>query len=67
MSKRRNLLGTYKKIEIDHKNIELLKRFISPTGRIKPRRYTGVTAIQQRQLAQAVKRARHLALLPFTK
>lgn len=63
---RKNLLGTFQNVEIDHKNVELLRRFITPTNRIKSRRQTGVTAVQQRTLAQAIKRARHLALLPFT-
>lgn len=63
---RKNLLGTFQNVEIDHKNVELLRRFITPTNRIKARRQTGVTAVQQRTLEQAIKRARHLALLPFT-
>jgi small subunit ribosomal protein S18 len=63
---RKNLLGTFQNVEIDHKNVELLRDFLTPTNRIKARRQTGVTAVQQRTLAQAIKRARHLALLPFT-
>lgn len=63
---RKNLLGTFQNVEIDHKNLDLLKKFISPTGRIKSRRLTGVTAAQQREIAKAIKRARHLALLSFT-
>ena len=56
------------KIEkIDYKNVELLKPFISERGRIIPRRISGVCSKHQRQLARAVKRARHLALLPFVK
>ncbi|SNR82487.1 30S ribosomal protein S18 [Desulfurobacterium atlanticum] len=56
------------KIEkIDYKNVELLKPFISERGRIIPRRISGVCSKHQRQLAKAVKRARHLALLPFVK
>lgn len=63
--RKKNLLGTYQNLEIDHKNVALLKKFLTPTGRIKPRRYTGITAVQQRALARSIKRARHLALLPF--
>lgn len=49
----------------DYKDIDTLKRYISESGRIKPRRQTGNCARCQRQLAREVKRARHLALLPF--
>jgi small subunit ribosomal protein S18 len=49
----------------DYKDVELLKRHISESGRIKPRRQTGNCARCQRQLAREIKRARHLALLPF--
>ena len=50
---------------VDYKNIRLLQRFISERGRILPARITSVSAKMQRQLKQAVKRARNLALLPF--
>jgi small subunit ribosomal protein S18 len=50
---------------IDYKDIKLLQRFVSPQGRILPRRLTRLTKIQQTELTSAVKRARHLALLPF--
>jgi small subunit ribosomal protein S18 len=50
---------------IDYKDIDLLRKFISEQGKILPRRVTGLTAKQQRQLTRAVKRARILALLPF--
>mgnify|MGYP001159371029 CR=1 FL=1 len=50
---------------IDYKNTELLLRFLNEQGKILPRRITGITAKQQRQLARAIKRARHLALIPF--
>jgi small subunit ribosomal protein S18 len=46
-------------------DVDLLRLFISPTGRIRPRRFTGLTAKQQRKLAQAVKISRQLALLPY--
>ena len=51
--------------KIDYKDIKLLQRFISERGKIVPRRITAVTAKEQRQLAQAIKRARELALLPY--
>ena len=50
---------------IDYKDIETLKRFITERGKILPRRITGVSAHFQRKLAVAIKRARHMALLPF--
>ena len=49
----------------DYKDVETLQRFITETGKIRPRRQTGNCARCQRQLAREVKRARHLALLPF--
>ncbi len=52
--------------EVDYKDIELLKTFISETGKIIPCRITGTKAKYQRQLAKAVKRARYLALIPYT-
>ena len=52
---------------IDYKDIELLRRFVSERGKISPRRNTGTCPKMQRALAVAVKRARHLALLPFVK
>lgn len=52
---------------IDYKDIDLLRRFVTERGKIAPRRNTGTTARYQRMLAVAVKRARHLALLPFVR
>ncbi|MFT4633833.1 MAG: small subunit ribosomal protein S18 [Cyclobacteriaceae bacterium] len=52
--------------EIDYKDIEVLKQYVSETGKIVPSRITGTKARYQRQLAKAVKRARYLALIPFT-
>ena len=52
--------------EIDYKDIEMLKQYVSETGKIVPSRITGTKARYQRQLAKAVKRARYLALIPFT-
>jgi small subunit ribosomal protein S18 len=51
---------------IDYKDIKTLKRFISEDGKILPRRRSGLSALQQREMTSAVKRARHLALLPYT-
>ena len=52
--------------EIDYKDLETLKAYISETGKIVPSRITGTKARYQRQLATAVKRARYLALLPYS-
>ena len=52
--------------EIDYKDLNLLKQFIGESGKIVPSRITGTKARYQRQLATAVKRARFLALLPYT-
>lgn len=49
----------------DYKDIDTLRRYISETGKIKPRRQTGNCSRCQRELAREIKRARHLALLPF--
>lgn len=50
---------------IDYKDIEVLKRFLNPHGRLLSRRKTGLSATNQRKLATATKRARFMALLPF--
>lgn len=52
--------------EIDYKDLDLLKQYVTETGKIVPSRITGTSARYQRQLAAAVKRARYLALLPYT-
>jgi small subunit ribosomal protein S18 len=49
----------------DYKDVETLKRYINETGKIRPRRQTGNCARCQRNLAREIKRARHLALLPY--
>ncbi|HTK81632.1 MAG TPA: 30S ribosomal protein S18 [Bacteroidota bacterium] len=54
-----------KEIYIDYKDEKRLGRFISEQGKIIPKRITGTCARHQRQLVQAIKRARHLALIPF--
>ena len=53
------------KVKIDYKDSAKLSRYISDRGKIEPRRRTGTCAKHQRALAVAIKRARHLALLPF--
>lgn len=56
----------YEHIEyVDYKDTEFLQQFINNQGKILPRRVTGVPARVQRQITRAIKRARHLALLPF--
>lgn len=50
---------------IDYKDIASLRRFVNPYGRILSRRRTGLTAVNQRRLAQAIKRARFMGLLPY--
>lgn len=57
---------TDKSLEIDYKNTDLLRRYIDDTGKIRPRRQTGACAKHQRAVANAIKNARHIALLPFT-
>ncbi len=52
--------------QVDYKDVDLLKDFIGETGKIVPSRITGTKAKYQRQLSTAVKRARYLALLPYT-
>ena len=52
--------------DIDYKDLETLKQYIGETGKIVPSRITGTSARNQRLLAQEVKRARYLALLPYT-
>ena len=51
---------------IDYKDVSRLRRYISERARMDPRRKTGTCAKHQRTLSQAIKRARHVALLPFT-
>lgn len=60
------LFCTDHSVTLDYKNVDLLRRFVSEDGKIRPRRQTGTCAKHQRDVAQAVKRARHLALLQYT-
>ncbi|MBO1925130.1 MULTISPECIES: 30S ribosomal protein S18 [Thiomicrorhabdus] len=52
--------------QIDYKDLDTLKAYITETGKIVPSRITGTSAKYQRQLSNAIKRARYLALLPYT-
>ena len=52
--------------QIDYKDLDTLKAYITETGKIVPSRITGTSAKYQRQLATAIKRARYIALLPYT-
>jgi small subunit ribosomal protein S18 len=52
---------------VDYKDDRLLSRFITETGKVLPGRLTGASARHQRQLAKAIKKARYLALIPYTK
>ena len=49
----------------DYKDFKTLQRYVNQYGQIEPRKKTGLTESKQRQLARAIKRARHIALLPF--
>jgi small subunit ribosomal protein S18 len=55
-----------KTIAIDYKNSELLRRYITENGKIRPKRQTGTCSKHQRTIARAIKRSRHIALLPYT-
>ena len=55
-----------KNLNIDYKNVELLKKYVTEEGNIRPRRQTGACAKHQRVVAAAVKQARHVSLLPFS-
>lgn len=50
---------------VDYKDVDLLKQFVNPHGRVMARKRTGLTAKQQRAVEEAVKRARFMALLPY--
>jgi small subunit ribosomal protein S18 len=54
-----------KNLAIDYKAVDMLRRFVTEEGKIRPRRQTGTCAKHQRELATAIKRARHIALLPY--
>ena len=60
------ILCSDKNFELDYKNPEQLKKFINERGKILPRRISGTCAKHQRELTVAIKRARNIALLPYT-
>lgn len=55
-----------KTAEIDYKDVEMLKKYVTERGKILPKRITGTCAIHQREITKAIKRARIVALLPYT-
>lgn len=66
IKKKSNPLKAAKVERVDYKDTALLRKFISDRGKIRARRVTGVTVQEQRQIANAVKNAREMALLPYT-
>ena len=66
MKKRRQKMSNLDSKFIDYKNINLLKRYITETGKIVPGRVSGVTSSQQRKITKAIKVARYMSLLPYT-
>ena len=60
------LFCTDHSVSVNYKDAELMRKYITENGKIRPRRQTGNCAKHQREVAQAIKRARHLALLPYT-
>ena len=65
-SNRREAVAKLKPEEIDYKRIDVLAKFITPTGKIEAARRTGASRKQQTRVVRAIKRARYLALVPFT-
>jgi small subunit ribosomal protein S18 len=61
-NKRKPVTGS---VYFDYKDIKTLQRFVNQFGQIEVRKRTGLTEMQQRRLAKAIKRARHIGLLPF--
>ena len=64
--RKRNLLTAEGVSEVDWKEVNLLRKFISDRGKIRARRVTGLTPQQQKQVATAIKNAREMALLPYS-
>ncbi|MEE2782309.1 MAG: 30S ribosomal protein S18 [Pseudomonadota bacterium] len=62
----RRMHESRKEAEIDYKDLDALRQFVGETGKIVPSRITGTSARFQRRLATEIKRARYLALLPYT-
>lgn len=67
VNRKRRAYLSRKVTEIDHKNLPLLRRYITEFGQIEPRKRSGNAPATQRMVTLAIKRARHLALLPFVK
>ena len=67
-SNRRGYLqtGTAGKVFVDYKQVDDLRRLMTPNGKIYSRKRTGITSAEQRMVAKAIKRARYMALLPYT-
>ena len=57
---------SHKDAKIDYKDVNLMRRFIAESGKITPRRFTGTCAKHQRQLSNEIKKARTMALIPYT-
>ncbi|MBL4699816.1 MAG: 30S ribosomal protein S18 [Phycisphaeraceae bacterium] len=53
-------------VYVDYRDVEVLRRMLTPNGKIQGRKRTGLNAREQRMVAEAIKRARHMSLLPFT-
>ena len=66
MRKKVCVMCANKDFVLDYKNVDQMKKFVNEKGKILPRRATGACAKHQRDITQAVKRARHIAVLPFT-
>lgn len=62
---RKSSMSTLDVVDINYKDVALLKQFVTERGKILPRRITGVSARQQRTITKAIKRARCIALMPF--
>lgn len=60
------LFCTDPEVELDYKQVDVLRRFVTEAGKIRPRRQTGTCARHQRHLAREIKRSRHLALMTYT-
>ncbi|WET82808.1 30S ribosomal protein S18 [Amycolatopsis sp. QT-25] len=65
VKRKTNLLRAAKITEVDWKDADLLRKFVSDRGKIRARRVTGLTPWQQKQVATAIKNAREMALLPY--
>ncbi|WP_414939149.1 30S ribosomal protein S18 [Amycolatopsis sp. cmx-11-51] len=65
VKRKTNLLHANKITEVDWKDADLLRKFVSDRGKIRARRVTGLTPRQQKQVATAIKNAREMALLPY--